>query len=95
MFAPLMQTAVMMTDSNYATTQRTHASTRSDAKTHSQTARMLRTEHTDSLVNARTIASFPSGNRAVFVSVDAAMTGQLVRIEVMRKLKAKYKGKVL
>jgi len=32
------------------------------------------------------------GNRAVFVSVDAAMTGQLVRIEVMRKLKAKYKG---
>jgi len=32
------------------------------------------------------------GNRAVFVSVDAAMTGQLVREEVMKKLKAKYKG---
>lgn len=32
------------------------------------------------------------GNRAVFVSVDAAMTGQLVRIEVMKKLQSKYKG---
>lgn len=32
------------------------------------------------------------GNRAVFVSVDAGMTGQLVRLEVMKKLKSKYKG---
>merc|ERR1719193_1483597 len=32
------------------------------------------------------------GNRAVFVSVDAAMTGQLVRNEVVKRLKSKYKG---
>jgi hypothetical protein len=34
-----------------------------------------------------------SGNRVVFVSVDAGMTGQLVRAEVMKKLQTKYKGK--
>jgi len=33
-----------------------------------------------------------NGNRVVFVSVDAGMTGQLVRLEVMKRLKSKYKG---
>ena len=32
------------------------------------------------------------GNRVVFVSVDAGMTGQLVRMEVINKLRIKYKG---